>query len=190
MRIEGTGTTEHIGSVKVYGVRRMLELDSGLATITTARGKPETQKISLEDIRNVEQREYSETLVLGGDIQQNAHILNAIKQTGLDYVFGGKFFEVASGNDKGKAVKILNELYELNYGEVFAVSIGDSENDQSLPLAVDDPYLVLGSDGRWTGLKIPGLNKINAIRPEGWSQAVHKLLQLDQISASIYSTGV
>ena len=56
MRIEGTGPIEHFGSVKVHGVRRMLELDSGLATTTTARGKPETKKISLEDIRNTEQR--------------------------------------------------------------------------------------------------------------------------------------
>ncbi len=131
--------------------------------------------LSLKSAEMAKQREFSETLVLEGDRQQVQQALNALKNAGLDYVFGGRFYEAMAGNDKGKAVKILTELYKLNYGEVVTTGIGDSENDQPMLAEVDEPYLVLKADKHWAGIKLPRLKKIKAVGPEGWSRALKDL---------------
>jgi mannosyl-3-phosphoglycerate synthase len=151
--------------VKIPGFTEMTTEEIALAT-----------GLSLKAAEKAKQREYSETLVLEGDDCQKNRILQAVKQAGLDYIFGGKFYEVSIGNDKGKAVKILVELYKLNFGEVFTIGIGDSKNDYPMLLAVDDPYLVLGIDGNWTDMQIESLTKVGYIGPEGWSHVVRQLL--------------
>lgn len=56
MRIESTRLAEHLGSVKIHGVRRILELDSGTRATTRLEENPETQTISRDAIDDVEQR--------------------------------------------------------------------------------------------------------------------------------------
>lgn len=56
MRIESTRLAEHLGSVKIHGVRRILELDSGARATTHLEENPETQTISRDAIDDVEQR--------------------------------------------------------------------------------------------------------------------------------------
>lgn len=132
--------------------------------------------LSLKAAEMARQREYSETLVIEGDKRQIQNSLEALRKAGLDYVFGGSFYEIMIGNDKGKAVRILTELYKLNFGEVVTTGIGDSENDYPMLASVDEPYLVQRADNRWAGLKINRLSKIRAVGPEGWSLAVKEVL--------------
>jgi mannosyl-3-phosphoglycerate synthase len=56
MRIESTRLTEHLGSVKVYGVRRILELDSGARAATRLDENLETHTIGRDAIDDVERR--------------------------------------------------------------------------------------------------------------------------------------
>ena len=56
MRIESVGLTEHLGSVRIYGVRRILELDSGARAATLLKDNMEAQKIDKEAIQDIEQR--------------------------------------------------------------------------------------------------------------------------------------
>jgi mannosyl-3-phosphoglycerate synthase len=123
-----------------------------------------------------QQREYSETLVIQGSKKQIQLALKNIKEIGLSYTFGGKFWEVYQGSDKSKAVKILMELFRLNFGEVITISIGDSENDEGMLATVDIPMLVQRADNRWNKLKIRNLQRVKGVGPEGWSNAVEKLL--------------
>jgi predicted mannosyl-3-phosphoglycerate phosphatase (HAD superfamily) len=68
------------------------------------------------------------------------------------------------------------ELFRLNFGEVITISIGDSENDEGMLATVDIPMLVQRADNRWNKLKIRNLQRVKGVGPEGWSNAVEKLL--------------
>ncbi len=121
-------------------------------------------------------REYSETLIIEGNRKQLESTLTAIKEAGLSYTFGGKFYEVYLGGDKGKAVKILTELFKLNFGDVYTTGIGDSLNDVEMLAAVDLPILVQKMDNRWNKLNVRNLRRVTGIGPEGWARAASELL--------------
>jgi mannosyl-3-phosphoglycerate synthase len=122
------------------------------------------------------QREYSETVIIEGDRKHLESTLATIKESGLSYTFGGKFYEVYLGGDKGKAVKILTELFKLNFGDVYTTGIGDSLNDVEMLAAVDLPILVQKMDNRWNKLNVRKLRRVTGIGPEGWAKAVSELL--------------
>jgi len=121
-------------------------------------------------------REYSETIIIQGDKKQTESVLAAIKEAGLGCTFGGKFYEVYQGADKGKAVKILMELYKLNFGGIYTIGIGDSQNDREMLSAVDLPMQVQTQNNRWSNLKIKNIRRVNGIGPEGWARAAVELL--------------
>jgi mannosyl-3-phosphoglycerate synthase len=56
MRIEATSSAEHLGSVRIHGVRRVLELDSGTSATTHLDEVLEAQTIGVSDIEDVQQR--------------------------------------------------------------------------------------------------------------------------------------
>ena len=122
------------------------------------------------------QREYSETVIIEGDRKHLESTLAAIKEVGLSYTFGGKFYEVYLGGDKGKAVKILMELFKLNLGDVYSIGIGDNQNDIEMLSVVDLPILVQTVNNRWNKLKVNNLKRVSGIGPEGWAKAASKLL--------------
>jgi mannosyl-3-phosphoglycerate synthase len=122
------------------------------------------------------QREYSETLKIKGSRRAMEAVFAEIKKAGLLYTFGGRFYEVTGGNDKGKAVKILLELYKMNHGNVMSFGIGNSVNDLPLLSQVDFRMLVLGSDRRWSRMNISGLYKVRGVGPEGWSKAIEMVV--------------
>ena len=121
------------------------------------------------------QREYSETLIIEGNKKQVKSALDIIAESGLSYTFGGKFYEVYQGGDKGKAVKILIELFKLNFGNITTIGIGDSPNDIGMLTAVDLPMLVQAEGNRWNRMKVKNLKYVRGIGPEGWSQAASEL---------------
>jgi len=121
-------------------------------------------------------REYSETIIIEGNKKHLESTLATIKEAGLSYTFGGKFYEVYQGGDKGKAVKILIELFKLNFGNVYTIGIGDSLNDVEMLAAVDQPILVQNENDRWNKLKVKNLRRVTGIGPEGWAKAASELL--------------
>jgi mannosyl-3-phosphoglycerate synthase len=122
------------------------------------------------------QREYSETLKIKGSRRAMEAVFAEIKNAGLLCTFGGRFYEVTGGNDKGKAVKILLELYKMNYGNVASFGIGNNTNDLPLLSQVDFRMLVQGSDKKWSRMNISGLYKVRGIGPDGWSKAIEMVL--------------
>ena len=121
-------------------------------------------------------RAYSETMIIEGNRKQVESALHAIKDIGLNSTFGGKFYEVYQGGDKGKATKILIELFRLNFGDILTVGIGDSLNDEEMLAAVDSPIMVQTINSRWNKLNIKNLRRVKGIGPEGWAQAATELL--------------
>jgi mannosyl-3-phosphoglycerate synthase len=56
MRIEATSLVEHLGSIRIHGVRRVLELDSGTSITTHLDEVLEAQTIGVNDIEETQQR--------------------------------------------------------------------------------------------------------------------------------------
>ena len=132
--------------------------------------------LGLNHAQAAKQREYSETMKLQGSRQAVEFLLGEIKKAGLTCAFGGRFYTVSGGNDKGKAVRLLSELYKLNYGTVITTAVGDSDNDAPMLLAVNRPMLVQNREQRWAKVKAPQVTFVKGIGPEGWSRALADLV--------------
>jgi predicted mannosyl-3-phosphoglycerate phosphatase (HAD superfamily) len=73
-------------------------------------------------------------------------------------------------------VQALAEIYRARDERLVTVGIGDSWNDEPMLRAVDRPFLVQRPGGRWEGLDVPGLERVPAIGPTGWTLAMQGLL--------------
>ena len=132
--------------------------------------------LSLVSAEFAKQREYSATIKIEGDKKGVNLALKKIKQAGFSCTFGGRFYEVTAGSDKGRAVKVLAELFKLNLGKIMTVGIGDNESDVPMLAVVDLPILVQSHRRRWTKLKLRNIHKIKGVGPEGWSMAIRELV--------------
>lgn len=126
------------------------------------------------------EREYSET-ILKGDTSSAAFQRFGLQlaRFGFSCVSGGKFHTImAKGSNKGRAVKILADLYRRQFPHIRTVGIGDSANDMPMLRAVDKPYLVQKPDGSWQEISFEGIEKINSVGPKGWSVVADQILEL------------
>ncbi|KTB48419.1 bifunctional mannosyl-3-phosphoglycerate synthase/mannosyl-3 phosphoglycerate phosphatase [Dehalogenimonas alkenigignens] len=131
--------------------------------------------LGLKAAEAAKHREYTETMKLHGGRQAIEFLLAELKKAGLSHAFGGRFYTVSGGNEKGKAVKLLTELFKLNYGAVITTGVGDSDNDVSMLAAVDRPVLVQNQSLRWAKVKLANLVFAKGVGPEGWSRALADL---------------
>lgn len=121
-------------------------------------------------------REYSATILTPLARGDHARLITALADVGLQLLAGGRFHTVTgAGTDKGRAVRLLADLFREKFGAITTVGLGDSANDRALLAAVDQPYLVQKPDQTWETLDIP-VTKINGVGPEGWSRVAAQLL--------------
>jgi len=132
--------------------------------------------LSLKMASFARQREYSETLKISGGQKAVETVCQEIGKVGLLCIHGKKFYEITGGNDKGKAVKVLLEIFKLNYGGITSYGIGDGTDDFSLLSNVDHPMLVQGADKRWQRLNVRNLKRVKGVSTEGWSKAIEMVL--------------
>jgi mannosyl-3-phosphoglycerate synthase (EC 2.4.1.217)/mannosyl-3-phosphoglycerate phosphatase (EC 3.1.3.70) len=131
--------------------------------------------LSLKFARLAKQREYSETLKLGGDKAKQGLVLRRIKEVGLDYIHGGRYYETMKGNDKGKATRILIRLLRQKFDIVETIGIGDSQNDFPMLAMVDLPVLVQKPDRSWEKINLDNLHRVEGIGPLGWSKTIKEI---------------
>ena len=122
-------------------------------------------------------KEYDETLNLEGIPDEINKVLNAIRKMGLNYTSGGRYYDVTGPNDKGKATRILIDLFRSKLGQLETIAIGDSPNDLPMLSAVDIPVLVQKPGGIWEEIDIPHLHRVEGIGPEGWARAVEEIIE-------------
>ena len=125
--------------------------------------------LSLEMAELAKKREFSETVV---EIEDEA--LKELEKE-FNVLIGGRFIHVYGKNaDKGRAVKILTDLYKSVYGEVVTVGIGNSYTDIPMLKAVDIPCLVKNPDG-WIDVDFD-VYKAEGVATEGWVEVVEKFV--------------
>lgn len=131
----------------------------------------EVTGLSIEEAKLAKQREFSETVV-----EASEEALEELKKK-FNVVIGGRFIHVfGKGADKGKAVRILTNLYREKYGNVTTIGVGNSYNDEPMLRAVDIPAIVRNPDGKWADLKIENIYRANGIGPKGWAEVVKKFV--------------
>ncbi|ADB57654.1 HAD-IIB family hydrolase [Archaeoglobus profundus] len=125
--------------------------------------------LSLEMSELAKRREFSEVIV-----EADEKALKYLKKF-FNVQIGGRFIHVyGKGADKGKAVRILTELYEDLYGEVVTIGIGNSYTDIPMLREVDIPALVRNEDG-WIEVDFE-VYRANGVATEGWVEVVKKFV--------------
>lgn len=146
------------------GLRFQTFKDVSSEEIATATGW------SLATARLARQADYSATLItqLDDDMLQRFKAACAVHHLRLpattDHI-------AVTGNlaDSGRAVGILTEYYRSWYGDnIRTIGIGTRIEAAPMLATVNEPYLIKNADGRWAGVDVVGLQKVDDIGPDGW----------------------
>jgi mannosyl-3-phosphoglycerate phosphatase family protein len=125
------------------------------------------------------QREYDEPFVFSDVFDER--FLRAIEAAGLKWT-EGRFFHITGNHDKGKAVRMLTDFFAREAGPVFIIGLGDSLNDLPFLKVVNRPVLIRKGDGSHDQrVNMPGLYRTEGIGPQGWNEAILKIVQRDSI---------
>jgi len=130
-----------------------------------------------EQARLATQREYDETFLFTGSKEELNRLHSSISAMGLRYT-QGRFHHLLGDSDKGKAVKILEEIMRNKYGVAVTIALGDSPNDIPMLATVDYPVLVQNYQGIHDPcIDMVGLIRADGVGPAGWSKAVITILR-------------
>jgi mannosyl-3-phosphoglycerate phosphatase len=143
----------------------------------TAEEVAQESDLDMESAKLAKQREYSETVKFDVTGEEVDKALEKIRESGLNWTHGGRFYDVMGDSDKGKAVRIVINLYRKLWDEIETIGLGDSLNDLPMLSAVDIPILVQKRDYSWEEVNLPRLHRVQGIGPEGWSRAVKELIE-------------
>ncbi len=136
----------------------------------------EDSGLSLEFAALAKQREYDETFIIIGSEEDKKTALRKIEEEGLNWTHGGRYYGAMGGNDKGKAVNILTELFRKKFDRIETIGIGDSQNDFPMLAAVDVPVLVQKPGNLWEEINLANIYKADGVGPEGWARAIKKFI--------------
>ena len=131
--------------------------------------------LSGEEAFLAQKREYILPFIIYGGEEDVKIIKDEILSSGLTCTEGARFVHLMGGNDKGKAVKILVDIFKKNYPEteITTVGLGDSLNDLPMLEVVDKAFLVRKEAGNYEErLKVEGLAYADGIGPVGWNKAI------------------
>ncbi|NOZ26177.1 MAG: HAD-IIB family hydrolase [Nitrospirae bacterium] len=131
--------------------------------------------LSPEEARLSKERDFDEPFVIEDGTDED-RLRDAILSLGLNYTVG-KYYHLLGDNDKGKAVRILTELYRREFGDIRTIALGDSPNDIPMLEAVDVAVIVQKPGGFHDGrINVPGVLRAKGVGPEGWNRVVKELV--------------
>jgi mannosyl-3-phosphoglycerate phosphatase len=136
-------------------------------------------QIPLPFARRMSKREYGET-ILEIDPSDLDRLAKVCTRTGLKVIHGGRYTDITQGNDKGKATRILIDLFRRKYQprRTIFVGLGDSENDLPMLKLMDIPVLVQKANGSWCDSRIKNLVRSTGIGPKGWKNSFNLITTL------------
>ena len=130
---------------RIRGILAQIRDDTGLSFRgfgdMSAEEVASLTSLDLEAAQRAKAREYDETLNLEGTPDEINRVLNEIRKTGLNYTSGGRYYDVTGPNDKGKATRILIDLFNRKSGQIKTIAKGDSPDDLAYALSSGYPRL-------------------------------------------------
>jgi mannosyl-3-phosphoglycerate phosphatase len=147
----------------------------------SAREIAQNTGLSVREAELARQREFDEPFFFAGAGEEDIHKFGqAARRRRFEFVQGGRFWHLAAGSDKGRAVRYLIKLYgRALRSRLRSVGLGDSPNDLSLLAAVDLAVLLPQLDGSFASnvlSQLPHVLRGTAPGPAGWNQAVLRIL--------------
>ncbi len=138
--------------------------------IALLTGLPENEAIMAQ------KREFDEPFLFNGDDAAREKLIRAVKEKGFN-ITRGLFYHILGRSDKGKAVRILIEMYRNKFGNIRTIALGDSPNDLPMLKSVDQPVVVEKKSGGYDRcFADEGFKQAKGIGPEGWNAAIMELL--------------
>ena len=162
---------------KVFNHMRAISPDKlrGFADLT-AKQVADLCGFSPEEANLAKKREYDEPFILENEAMEE-RIQEMADRSNLRITRGGRFFHLIGGNDKGKAVLKLIDIYREKIKHIQTIALGDSLNDLPMLKAVDYPILVQKPDRSYDpSVKLENLILATGSGPLGWCNAVLKIL--------------
>lgn len=104
-------------------------------------------------------------------------LLEDLRHQGLSVSFGGEWFALTGGADKGSGVRVVRQELVTAEESWLVAGIGDGENDVPLLWAVDRKFVIQRSDGTWHPdlSSIPGAHLLARPGLAGWRFALRAL---------------
>lgn len=135
-------------------------------------------RLSLEEAARAKKREYDEPFLLD-DPAANLDMIRTMAESAGLSITRGRFFHLTGDNDKGRAVRVVKDIYARADGIVpRTIGLGDSLNDLPLLENVDFPVLVQKPGGRYEpSIRLDNLILAPGEGPIGWSVAVRELVE-------------
>jgi len=131
--------------------------------------------LSPEEARLSKEREFDEPFIMKNGADEE-RLRDAVLSLGLNFTVG-RHYHLMGESDKGKAVRILTELYRKEFGDIRTIAIGDSPNDIPMLEAVDIPVVVQKPGGIYDNrIVIPKLVRAEGIGPDGWRKVILELV--------------
>ena len=159
------------------GLRRLREMgfrvkgfgDMTVEEVASITGlNPEEAKLSKE-------REFDEPFIMENGADED-RLRDAVLSLGLNFTVG-RHYHLMGKSNKGKAVRILTELYRNEFGDIRTIAVGDSPNDIPMLEAVDIPVIVQKPGGIYDSrIVIPKLVRAEGVGPDGWRKVIMKLV--------------
>ncbi|MBW1743338.1 MAG: HAD-IIB family hydrolase [Deltaproteobacteria bacterium] len=134
--------------------------------------------LTFEEARLAARREYSEPFMFSDTPEQFERLTGLLKEKELRTTRGGRFYHLIGENDKGRAVRILSQIYSETYTDrtIQTIGLGDSDNDIPMLRHVDVPIVIRKKTGEWQ--RIQELDPVYSDKagPEGWAEEILALL--------------
>jgi mannosyl-3-phosphoglycerate phosphatase len=142
--------------------------DMTTAEISALTGLPQAQAALAR------QRDFDEPFIFSGG--GDAGFLRAIEESGRHWT-RGRLQHLLGDHDKGRAVRMMIDLFAGRGEAVASAALGDGCNDLPMLQAVDRAFLVRRPGGGFAECAdFPGLARTRAEGPAGWNEAVMGLL--------------
>ncbi|MBI3663489.1 MAG: HAD-IIB family hydrolase [Acidobacteria bacterium] len=147
----------------------------------SAKEIAENSGLDPQQVQLARQRDYDEPFFLAGATpKKEEKFIRLARERKFEVVRGSRFWHIHSGSDKGRAVRELMKHFRAAWRmKLRAIALGDSANDLPMLAAADAAVLLPRHDGSLDEAvtsELPRVTRGSAPGPEGWNDAVLKLL--------------
>ena len=135
--------------------------------------------LNLRQAKLAKMRNHDEPfIIIDEDTAKLSSLKNEIGKQGYSYTSGGYLHHITGDFDKGKAVKLLMDVYRKLNPDIKFAGIGDGPNDRPLLEIADYPFLVRKPDNSCDSeVVFDGLTVTKGIGPYGFAEAVESLIK-------------